>query len=101
MTYLLQIDFPTEGPWGDAMADAYSDLAASIADQPGLLWKVWTESEPQGVAGGIYVFDTEENARGYLDLHTRRLAGFGITNPRALVLKVNETLTATTRGPVA
>ena len=40
MPTLLQIDFPMSGPWGDEMAAAFGDLAAVIADAPGLRWKV-------------------------------------------------------------
>ena len=28
------------GPWGDEMAEEYSDLAHRIAAAPGLIWKV-------------------------------------------------------------
>jgi len=31
MAVLLQIDFPSPGPFGDQMADANADLAASIS----------------------------------------------------------------------
>lgn len=100
MPVLVQIDFSTDGPWGQEMSTAYADLARSIADEPGLLWKIWTESESDGVGGGVYLFDTEDHARPYVDMHTRRLEGFGITGIRALVLDVNEPLTALTRGPL-
>ena len=100
MSVLLQIDFPATGPWGPEMAQAYADLAASIADEPGLRWKIWTENEADGIAGGVYLFDTDAEARAYLDMHSQRLAGFGVTGIRALVLDVNDPLSATTRGPV-
>lgn len=100
MAALVHIDFPTNGPWREEMSTAYADLAHSIADEPGLLWKVWTEKESDGVAGGVYLFDTEDHARAYVDKHSRRLEGFGITGIRALVLDVNEPLTGITRGPL-
>jgi len=53
MAVLLQIDFPSSGPFGDQMADAYADLAASISTEPGLLWKIWTENADDQSAGGI------------------------------------------------
>lgn len=100
MPTLLQIDFPMSGPWGDEMAEAFGDLARLIADTPGLRWKVWTESEASGESGGIYLFDDEPSARAYLEEHTRRLEGFGITDIRARVFDVNEPLTEITRGPL-
>ena len=100
MPTLLQIDFPMSGPWGDEMAAAFGDLAAVIADAPGLRWKVWTESAASGEGGGIYLFDDEPSARAYLEVHTRRLEGFGISGIRARVFDANEPLTRVTRGPL-
>ncbi|MBK8768453.1 MAG: YdhR family protein [Burkholderiaceae bacterium] len=36
---LLHIRFPYEGPWSDAMSQAYASLADDIATEPGLRWK--------------------------------------------------------------
>ena len=101
MPTLLQIDFPMSGPWGEEMAAAFADLAALIAETPGLRWKMWTESAGSGEGGGVYLFDDEASARAYLKEHTRRLEGFGIEGIRARVFDVNEPLTAVTRGPLA
>lgn len=100
MPTLLQIDFPMSGPWGDEMATAFADLARLISETPGLRWKVWTESEATGEGGGIYLFDDERSARSYLEEHTKRLEGFGISGIRARVFDVNEPLTEITRGPL-
>ena len=51
MTTLLQIDFPYPGPWGDEMTAAMRGLAQSIAQEPGLLWKIWTENAERQEAG--------------------------------------------------
>lgn len=100
MATLLQIDFPTTGPFGEEMAEAFADLANLIAVTPGLRWKVWTESAESGESGGVYLFEDEASARTYLEAHTRRLQGFGVTGIRARVFDVNEPLTAVTRGPL-
>jgi hypothetical protein len=101
MPTLVQFDFPTKGPWGDEMADAFRDLADIIGRSPGLRWKIWTENEDEGISGGIYLFEDDECALAYVEEHTARLAGFGITDLRATVFQVNEPLTELTRGPVA
>lgn len=98
MPHLLQMDFPTDGPFGPEMAEAYADLAASINDEPGFRWKIWTENPETGEAGGIYLFASLETARDYLDKHTARLDGFGITGVNAKIFEVNEALTEITRG---
>ncbi len=56
MSYILQVDFPYSGPWGQPMVAAMEGLARSIAEEPGLVWKIWTENEATGEAGGIYMF---------------------------------------------
>lgn len=44
MAYLLQIDFKMKGPFGDEMAKEFSDLAKSINEEDGFIWKIWTEN---------------------------------------------------------
>ena len=62
MTYLLQVDFKMNGPFGDDMAETFPDLARSINEEKGLIWKIWTESPETKEAGGIYLFETKETA---------------------------------------
>lgn len=100
MPRLLQIDFPMSGPWGEEMAVALRELADTIAKTPGLRWKIWTENEADGRAGGIYLFDDQDSLARYLDEHTARLRGFGIDDIRAVAFDVNEPLTAVNGGPL-
>ena len=96
MAVILQFDFAYSGPWGEAYVAALRELARSIAEEPGLIWKAWTENEAEGLAGGIYYFQDEASALAYKDMHTRRLASFGVTEFRAKVFNVNEDLSAIT-----
>jgi len=41
-------------------------VAQTIADVPGLLWKVWLLNEQDGEAGGIYLFQNEQSLTAYL-----------------------------------
>ena len=100
MATLVQFDFPMQGPWGDEMAVAYGELAQAIAATPGLRWKIWTENAETGEGGGIYLFDDDESAAAYVELHTARLQGFGVTGIRAKTFRVNEPLSALTRAPL-
>ena len=97
---LVQFDFPYPGPWGREMADAAGDLAADIAAEPGLRWKIWTEAPEEGRAGGIYLFENRHTAEAYHEKHAARLEAMGITDIRALVLEVNTGLSAVTRAPL-
>jgi len=100
MTILLQVDFPSNGPFHMDMAQAYQPLAESINQEPGLIWKIWTENSETNEAGGIYLFDTCENAQNYLDMHTARLHSFGIKNIRAKIFEVNEPLSMINQAPL-
>ena len=91
MPTLVQFDFPMAGPWGDEMAAAFGDLAGIIGRTPGLRWKIWTENEEEGTGGGIYLFEDDESALAYVEEHSSRLEGFGISDVRARLFHVNET----------
>lgn len=92
MAVLVQVNFPYSGPWGSEMSAAMQPLAASINDEAGFLWKVWIENQSEGTSGGIYLFETLEDAQGYVAMHTARLAEFGITGVQAVFSDVNEPL---------
>lgn len=100
MPYLLQVDFPYLGPWGDAMTSAMTGLAQSIAHEPGLLWKIWTENPSVGEAGGVYLFSDLPSAEAYLAMHTQRLMGFGVPRVNGKIFAVNEELSRIDRAPV-
>ena len=95
---LLQIDFPIEGPWGEQMTEAYTELAHTISQTPGLIWKIWTENSNTGEAGGIYLFEDEASLEAYLSEHTVRLRSFGIVQINVKKFDVNQPLTQMTRG---
>lgn len=99
MAYVLQVDFNMNGPFGDEMAAAFSDLAKSINEEEGFMWKIWTESPETNEAGGIYIFETKETAEKYMEMHAKRLAGFGITDVNAKIFAINSKLTKITKGP--
>ncbi|ANR67295.1 monooxygenase [Staphylococcus equorum] len=100
MVHILQVDFPLDGPFGDEMARQFEDLAKSINDEPGFLWKIWTENETSKEAGGIYAFDSKANAESYLNMHSERLNAMGVTEINAKIFTINEELTQITNGRV-
>jgi Putative mono-oxygenase ydhR len=100
VAYVLQVDFKMNGPFGDEMAEAFSDLAKSINEEDGFIWKIWTESPETNEAGGIYIFETKETAEKYMDMHSKRLASFGITDVNAKIFAINSKLTEITKGPI-
>lgn len=100
MAVLLQVDFPYQGPWGAEMGEAMAGLAHSIAQEPGLLWKIWTEDAQGQQAGGIYLFTDRASAQAYLDMHSARLKSFGIPQVNAKLFDVNDSLSLIDRAPL-
>ena len=100
MPYMLQVDFPYQGPWGDEMTSALRGLAESIANEPGLIWKIWTENQAAGEAGGIYLFTEVPSAEAYLAMHTARLMSFGVQRVNGKVFEVNDALSLIDRAPL-
>ena len=100
MAKLLQIDFKFEGPFGKVLATELQELAKDIAEEPGLVWKIWTESAERKEAGGIYLFEDEQSASKFLEKHGKRLKKLGIENITAKLSDISEELTEITRGPV-
>lgn len=96
----LHVDFAFAGPWGPALAEACRDLAADIATEPGLRWKLWGEDPVGGHASGEYLFDSREQAQRYLDKHRSRLAAMGVAQLHARLFDVNAPLSAATRAPL-
>lgn len=101
MPVLLQLDFPFNGPWGDEMSAGMRELAASIAQEPGLVWKIWTENRDTSEAGGIYLFADRASAESYLDMHSARLRAFGVAAVNAKFFDVNVPLSQIDRAPLA
>jgi len=100
MPKLLQMDFPFSGPFGDEMAESLRELALSINEEPGFLWKIWTENREQNLAGGVYLFETEADACAYLEKHRARLKELGVNTVNAHIFDINAALSYLNRAPL-
>jgi len=97
---ILQVDFPFSGPWGDELLPAARTLAESIANEPGLIWKIWTENPDTRRAGGIYLFSDRSSAQEFATMHLKRLAQMGVTDVVYHIFSVNSGLSQLTRAPI-
>jgi hypothetical protein len=97
---LLIFDFPARPPGGPEQAAALRALAEDIAQEPGLLWKIWTGSAAERRAGGVYLFRSRAEAEAYHRKHAARLGAMGITGIEAAYREIMGPLTEITRGPV-
>lgn len=100
MAYLLQVDFPFEGPFGEEMERGFLDLASSINEEEGFHWKIWTENKETKEAGGIYVFEEKQDAENYAEMHEKRLKAFGVKDIRVKIFDINEKLTKLNHGMI-
>ncbi|AVI61477.1 monooxygenase [Halomonas sp. GFAJ-1] len=100
MQTVLQVHFPFNGPFGDEMEKMMATLALSINEEPGLIWKIWTENEENNQAGGIYLFQTRENAIAYCEKHTARLKDMGVSGIEAHIFTVNQALSGINSAPL-
>jgi len=96
---LFRFRFP--GPWGKALTEHASALARDIADEPGLVWKIWLEDRETAHAGGVYLFEGAADARRYREKHERRLAAMGVTGVTANMFSVNAELSVATLAGAA
>ena len=97
---ILILDFPARPPGGPEQALALRAMAESIAQEPGLIWKIWTEETAQRRAGGIYLFDSQAAAEAYHRMHAERLGRAGVTGIEATYRMVNLPQSRITRAPL-
>ncbi|TDH62255.1 hypothetical protein E2C06_12790 [Dankookia rubra] len=97
---MLILDFPARPPGGPAQAAALRALAESIAQEPGLAWKIWTESAAEGRAGGVYLFESRAAAEACHRMHAERLGRAGVTGIEATYREINAPRSRITRAPL-
>ena len=101
---LLQVNYRRERSQADPeQAEHLLGAAERISGLPGLQWKIWIYDDASAVAGGIYLFDSEEHARAWGDEMLPGSLGRlpGVSGIDARYFDVDERLSEVTRGPVA
>ncbi len=101
MLTALLFRFPFPGPWGKELTEAVHELARDIANEYGLVWKIWLENCETGHAGGIYLFEHAAAAERYREKHERRLSAMGFTGVTANTFSVNTELSVLTMAGAA
>jgi hypothetical protein len=97
----LLFRFPFPGPWGNELTEASRELARDIANEHGLVWKIWLEDRETGHAGGIYLFEDAAVAQRYREKHERRLSTMGLSGVTANAFSVNTELSVLTMSGAA
>lgn len=97
---LVQIHFDFHGPFGAEMSNQLVELAESINQEPGFIWKIWTENAANNEVGGIYLFQDENTALAYIKKHTARLKHLGVTDVTFKIFDINEPLSKINHGHI-
>ncbi|KKC61420.1 monooxygenase [Citrobacter amalonaticus] len=97
---LVQIHFDFPGPFGAEMSHQLVELAESINQEPGFIWKIWTENAANQEAGGTYLFQDEDSALAYIKKHTARLKHLGVEDVTCKIFDINEPLSKINHGHI-
>ena len=98
---LLQINYSFDASRAEHTA-LVTPMADYIASVPGLVWKVWLMNEAEHEAGGIYLFESSEEAQAFVS--SAPVASFA-AHPSLSAFSVKmfeavESLSKITRGPL-
>ena len=82
--------------------DLCNHVAGAVASVSGLVWKTWLVNEADHEAGGIYLFESREQAQEYLSGPILTALGShpAISNVSAKLFDTNEALDQITRAPL-
>ena len=76
---------------GENLTKNARSLAESINTEKGFISKIWIENSDTARSGGIYVFDTLENAQNYAEMHSERVTPIGAADINVGYFSINET----------
>ena len=98
---ILQINYTFNSSRSEHTA-LVTPMADYIAAVPGLVWKVWLMNEAEHEAGGIYLFESAEEAQSFVS--SAPVTGFA-AHPSLAAFSVKmfeavEALSRITRGPL-
>ncbi|UWQ91620.1 monooxygenase [Rhodobacteraceae bacterium M382] len=88
------------GPMTQEFAEGTKQLAHSIAQDPGVIWKIWTIDQNSGDFGSTYLFRDLAALDTYKAMHVKRLAAIGVTVTSDHVFDIMEDLSAITNAPL-
>lgn len=100
---ILQVNYTYTGMSRAEWETRYTDeVATKFLSVDGLAWKIWLDAPTEPRVGGIYLFETIEQAQAYLDgpIVARLKSNPAIENLETRLFNVRDRMTAITNGPV-
>lgn len=103
MATIVQINYVNDISEEEVAARTNLDSARKIADQAGLQWKVWIRNPETRESGGIYLFDSREEAEAYVNgpIITALRASAAPVEVSVKYFDVREEPSAITRAPLS
>ncbi len=100
---ILQVNYTYKGisraDWDKRYSDA---VATKFLGVDGLAWKIWLDAPDAPMTGGIYMFESMDQAQAYLDgpIVAGLKSNPAIENLETRLFNVRDRMTAITNGPV-
>ncbi len=88
------------GPVTEEFLAGTKQLAESIAEEPGVIWKIWTIEEGTNHYGSTYLFRNLEYLETYKAMHLGRLAAIGITVTSDHIFDIMEDVSQINNAPL-
>ena len=89
-----------DGPITDKFLAGTKQLAESIADEPGVIWKIWTVEEGTSHFGSTYLFRNRDYLETYKAMHVKRLAAIGVAVTSDHIFDIMEDVSAINNAPL-
>ncbi len=86
------IDFDENEPYEDTL-----ERAKTLADRPGLIWKVWLRDHQTNRSGGILLFESRSVAQEYVDTAFKKTHPW-TRNVVFEIIEIDEELSAITHA---
>ncbi len=97
---IWDLHMQVKGPMNAEAAAGMKQLAESIAQEPGVVWKIWTHESETTHFGSTYLFTDIEALKTYEAMHLKRLEAFGVTDIVAHTFDIMEELSVINKAPL-
>ncbi len=89
-----------DGPVSDEFLAGARQLAESIANEAGVVWKIWTVEEGTTHFGSTYLFKNQAYLEAYKAMHVPRLNEIGVKVTEDHIFDIMEDLSAINNAPL-
>lgn len=90
-----------DGPITQEFMNGNKQLAESIAEEEGVVWKIWTYEEGTNHYGSTYLFKNLDYLKKYKEMHINRLNAIGITDITDYIFDIFEDLSKIDNAPIS